>query len=130
MKYQSQVFFVLLVVAVTGCGKTSQANKQSADLTNSGIESRIRDGLNSNPATAKANLFVDTDATRKQATISGSAGSDEIRQEAVSIASGAVPGIQVIDQINVAEPKELARATPNTKPAKEVRRQEKNSRRR
>jgi hypothetical protein len=124
MRYQSRIVLVLLAVALAGCGKAGHSKNDSAELSNLEIEGRIRDRLNSNPATAKANLFVDTDATRKQAMISGTAGSDQTRQEAISIASGAVPGVKVIDQINVTAPKELARATANPKPP----RQGKNSR--
>jgi osmotically-inducible protein OsmY len=84
-------------------------------MTNSELESRIRGGLGSNPELKAARLLIDTDAGHRTVTISGTVESDEVHAKAIETAQSAVPGITVVDKVQV-QPSDLARADQEATP--------------
>lgn len=109
----------LLLLAGLGYGACSgsrqPAVQQTAGMTNSELESRIRGSLDSNPDLKAARLLIDTDAGRRTVTVSGTVKSDETHSKAIEAAQTAVPGITVVDKIQV-QPSDLARADQGATP--------------
>lgn len=115
MKKVLWISMILLVVGslCAACTQTKEReiaqSEPKAKISDSDLENRIKARFNANPQLAAANLDVDADVERGEATLSGTLGSQVLRKEAVEAAKSAYPGLVVNDKIDV-KPAELARA--------------------
>jgi osmotically-inducible protein OsmY len=111
LKNVSLVSFLAVALAVSAAcsGSRQPAVQESAGMSNSEIQDKIRDRFDSDPELKESRILVDTDADQKRVTISGTVKSDDLHSKAVNVAQSAVPGITVVDRIQVQPPQELAR---------------------
>lgn len=94
--------------ALFACGGSDEprASKQplgvgDTAMANSKLEQAVRDTLHSHTELKAANLAVSADVTKNQVTISGTVGSESLREKAVELAKSAQVGVIVNDRILV-----------------------------
>ena len=111
------------IVVLTGCsesdsGKTTVGER--ARITDSELESQIKDKLSSDPQVRAADLRVNADAGKHEATLSGTVESAAVRTRAIELARSAHAGLTVNDKIEV-KARELSRTDYTEEYAKEAR---------
>ena len=119
------VVCLIAVCASAGCGGNNKpADASKSALTNSELESRVRDKLESDQEISAAHLFIEPAAEKQQVTLSGTLKSEDLHNKAIDLAQSAQPGIAVIDNIQVDAPQVTAKskagkkATPKGRAAK------------
>jgi osmotically-inducible protein OsmY len=108
---------MLLVVStaglLSGCERTDTPTTETADnqarMTDTELENAIRAKLNGDAQLRAANLDVDVNASRNEATVSGEVATQDMRTRANELIKSAHPGITINDKIEV-KPRELSRA--------------------
>lgn len=97
-------------IGLIGCEPREDAGKEGskAAMSNTDLEKRITDLLETDDQLRAANLSVAVNADRKEATLSGSVESEALRAKAVELAKAAQPGLTVNDVIDV-KPRQIAR---------------------
>lgn len=105
------------ILALSGC---SDVNTTSGNrMTDSDLERAIESRLNSNPDLQKAQIEVDANVSKNEATLEGTVATQSLRAEAVAITKTVRSGLTVKDEIKVdptriersAYTEDLARAT-------------------
>jgi hyperosmotically inducible periplasmic protein len=112
-----------LVLSACTTGNTSsdtRATATPAKVSNSDLEARIKTALNANEQLRLADLGVEADADKGQATLKGTVETEALRTEAVQLAKNAYSGLVVTDKIDV-KPRELSRTEYNEQRASEER---------
>jgi len=109
-------------ILIAACETTSTTVPETAGakLTDSELETKIRNSLNTDEKVKAADLTVKADASENTGTLSGTVTTDPIRVRAVSLAKAAHPGIVITDRI-VVKPAEVTRAEYTEELAKEAR---------
>jgi len=99
-----------LSIGLIGCEPREDAVKDGskAAMSNTDLEKRITDLLETDDQLRAANLSVAVNADRKEATLSGSVESEALRAKAVELAKAAQPGLTVNEVIDV-KPRQIAR---------------------
>jgi len=112
----------LALSACTSSNETATARQTPtpAKMSNSDLETRIKAALNGNEQLRVADLSVDADADKGEATLKGTVDSEALRTQAVQLAKTAYPGLIVTDKIDV-KPRELSRTEYNEQKASEER---------
>lgn len=113
----SLVSLAAVTLIVSAACSRQPGDQPTAGMSNTEIQNRIRERLKREPALKESRILVDTDASQNRVTISGAVKSDELHVTAVKAAQAAVPGITVVDRIQVQPPQELARTDEPAKPA-------------
>jgi hyperosmotically inducible protein len=99
---------------------TATARATPAKMSNSDLETRIKTALNSNEQLRAADLGVDADADKGEATLKGTVETEALRTQAVQLAKNAYAGLVVTDKIDV-KPREISRTDYNEQKATEER---------
>ena len=106
---------VLLNAGFMGCEPRSDANrkvKPTAGVSNSDLGKRIKVILDTDDQLRAADLSVNADSRKKEATLLGTVESETLRSKAVALAKVTQPGLQVNDMIEIKArgtvPKEFA----------------------
>jgi osmotically-inducible protein OsmY len=107
-------------ILIAACESATVTDTAGGKLTNSELETKIKNRLNTDEQVKAADLSVSADASENTGTLSGSVASEAIRMRAVSLAKGANTGIVITDKISV-KPVELTRAEYTEDMAKEAR---------
>jgi osmotically-inducible protein OsmY len=107
-------------ILIAACESATVTDTAGGKLTNSELETKIKNRWNTDEQVKAADLSVSADASENTGTLSGTVGSEAIRMRAVSLAKGANPGIVITDKI-VVKPVELTRAEYTEDMAKEAR---------
>jgi osmotically-inducible protein OsmY len=102
-----------LVVSASCTGSRQTAVQQTAGMSNTELQNRVRDRLDSDQDLKGSKILVDPDAGQKRVALSGSVNSEDLHSKAINTAQAAVPGITVVDRIEV-QPPELARTDQGT----------------
>jgi hyperosmotically inducible protein len=105
---------------MTGDTATARATATPAKMSNSDLETRIKTALNGNEQLRTADLGVDADADKGEATLKGTVETETLRTQAVQLAKNAYPGLIVTDKIDV-KPREISRTDYNEQKASEER---------
>lgn len=99
-------------------------NTSGSAMTDTQLEEAIKAKLNSDAQLRAIGLSVDADASRNEATISGTVESQDVRTKAVSLAQSVKSGLVVTDKIDVepkTETKDVARGSYTEEMAREQR---------
>jgi len=99
---------------------TARATATPAKMSNSDLETRIKTALNGNEQLRAADLGVDADADKGEATLKGTVETEALRTQAVQLAKNAYAGLVVTDKIDV-KPREISRTDYNEQKATEER---------
>jgi hypothetical protein len=100
---------LLLSFLFSGCGSDKQPVKEEeAVMTNSELESMVRDKLDNDPEIKAANLTIAADAEKNAVTLSGTIASEDLRKRSLDLAGGALPGLLVMDNFTVKPQKAVA----------------------
>jgi hyperosmotically inducible periplasmic protein len=99
---------------------TARATATPAKMSNSDLENRIKTAFNANEQLRVADLGVDADAGKGEATLKGTVETEALRTQAVQLAKNAYPGLIVTDKIDV-KPREISRTDYNEQKASEER---------
>jgi hyperosmotically inducible protein len=99
---------------------TARATATPAKMSNSDLETRIKTALNGNEQLRAADLGVDADADKGEATLKGTVETEALRTQAVQLAKNAYAGLVVTDKIDV-KPREISRTEYNEQKATEER---------
>jgi osmotically-inducible protein OsmY len=89
-------------------------------MTDSELETKIKNNFNTDARLKAADLGVSANADKNEATISGTVESQALRTKAVNLAKDASPGLVLTDKIDV-KPRELSRAEYTEDNAREER---------
>jgi hyperosmotically inducible periplasmic protein len=109
MYMRSFTFFcaAVLTVALAGCSTSiDRTNAASRTTTDKDLERAIESRWSTVPGLK--DLRVIANAARNEATLSGTVATQELRSQAVDLATGAGPGLTITDKIAV-KPQEVAR---------------------
>jgi len=100
-----------LVVGLAGCSTTpvETTSTTKPTMSNSELERAIKSKLETDNMLKAADLDVDADVSRNEATLSGTVGSQALRTKAVELAKSAHAGLIVTDKIDV-KLREVSRA--------------------
>lgn len=112
--------FGLLMSACATDGTTEPASKTPVTMTDSEMENKIKARLDSDAQLKAADLSVDADAEKNEATISGTVATQALRTKAVALAKEASPGLILTDKVDV-KPRELTREEYTEEHAREER---------
>jgi len=112
--------FGLILPACATNESTEPASKTSATMTDSEMEDKIKTKVNSDAQLKAADLSVDADAEKNEATISGTVATQVLRTKAVALAKEASSGLILTDKI-VVKPRELTREEYTEEHAREER---------
>jgi hyperosmotically inducible protein len=109
-----QIIFGLLlalIVGLAGCSTTpvETTSTTKPTMSNSELERAIKAKFETDSQLKAANLDVDADVSRNEATLSGTVESEALRTKAVDLAKSAHPGLMVTDKIDV-KPREVSRS--------------------
>jgi len=107
-------------ILIAACESATVTDRAGAKMTNSELETKIKNKFNSDEQIKAADLSVSADASENTTTLSGTVGTEALRDRAVSLAKAANPGIVVTDKI-VVKPVELTRAEYTEDMAKDAR---------
>ena len=118
------VMAVSFIFVLSACDRPTGERSQTG-MGSSDIEQAIKDRFNSDPQLSGTDIDVSTDLQKREIRLSGTAGSQEIRDRAVQIAQSAAPGFSVSDSIQV-EPREMARTEEQQQEGKQEREAAKN----
>jgi hyperosmotically inducible periplasmic protein len=110
----------LLIAACETTTTRETASGAKPTLSDSELETKIKNGINTDSMIREANLSVKADADDNQVTLSGTVPTEALRVRAVSLAKEAHPGIILTDRI-VVKPAELTRADYTEEKAREAR---------
>jgi hyperosmotically inducible periplasmic protein len=99
-----------LVVGLVGCATTpvETTSTTKPTMSNSELERAIKDKLATDSQLKAADIDVDADASRNEATLSGTVESQALRTKAVDLTKSAHAGLLVTDKIDV-KPREISR---------------------
>ncbi|HWQ36691.1 MAG TPA: BON domain-containing protein [Blastocatellia bacterium] len=128
MRKSILAFIVITAIsmALYGCATTSREGtgtgtaSPAAKMSDSDLENSIKAKINSDEQLRAANLDVDANADRNEATLSGTVESEALRTRAVELAKSAHSGLIVTDKIDV-KPRELSRSEYTDENAREER---------
>ncbi|NLT67055.1 MAG: BON domain-containing protein [Acidobacteria bacterium] len=118
------VIAVSFIFVLSACDRPAGERSQTG-MGTTDIEQAIRDRFNSDPQLSGTDIDVSTDLQKREIRLSGTAGSQEIRDKAVQMAQSAAPGFSVSDSIEV-EPREMARTEEQQQEGKQEREAAKN----
>ena len=118
------VIAVSFIFVLSACDRPAGERSQTG-MGTTDIEQAIRDRFNSDPHLSGTDIDVSTDLQKREIRLSGTAGSQEIRDKAVQMAQSAAPGFSVSDSIEV-EPREMARTEEQQQEGKQEREAAKN----
>src|SRR5262245_27354157 len=96
-----------LNMVLIGCDKADRpasqtpSSRSAAKMSDSDLEQAIHAKFDSDAQLEGAKLDVDADVDKNEITLSGTVGSQEIRNKAVELAKGVQPGLTVNDKIDV-----------------------------
>ncbi len=112
-------------VAMNGCATANNPEAKTgpspmAKMTNSELETKIKDQFRTDAQLNAANLSVDANVDRNEITLSGTVGSESLRAKAVELAKAAHAGLIVTTKIDV-KPGEISRAAYTKERASEER---------
>lgn len=113
-------------ILIAACESATVTDRAGAKMTNSELETKIKNKLNTDEQVKAADLSVSADASENTATLSGTVATEAIRDRAVSLTKSANTGIVVTDKI-VVKPVELTRAEYTAEMAKDARAKAKSS---
>ena len=100
--------FGLILSACAPSETTEPLSKTKATMTDSEMEDKIEAKLDSDAEIKAADLSVDADAEKNEATISGTVETQALRTRAVALAKETISGLILTDKI-VVKPRELTR---------------------
>lgn len=114
MRRLFQIAAALMAAAVVLSGPACSDSKMgreagSASFNSSEAEKRVKNSFSSDPRLRGFELDVSADPGKKEVTITGTVNSQEMRERAVRITRGELPGFVVNDNIDVM-PREMARS--------------------
>ena len=100
-----------LMVGLVGCSTTpvETTSTTKPTMSNSDLEKAIKAKIETDSQLKAAGIDVDANASRNEATLSGTVESQALRMKAVDLAKSAHPGLLITDKINV-KPREVSRA--------------------
>ena len=112
-------------LALNGCGTASTHEATAsptplAAMTNAELEQKIKAKFKTDAQLDAAELSVDANADRNQATLAGTVGSESLRTKAVELAKSAHNGLIVTTKIDV-KPGEISRTAYTIERAREER---------
>jgi osmotically-inducible protein OsmY len=96
-----------LNVVFAGCEErgrqpaTPQTTPSQSKMSDSDLKKAVQGKLESDTQLKEAKLDVDANADKSEVTLSGTAGSQDIKAKAVELAKGVQPGLTVKDKIDV-----------------------------
>ena len=96
------VLFIAGLLLLASCSTTPDS--AAAGQRDSDLEQAIKAKLNSDPLLHNANLAVSANATRNEATLSGTLPSEDLRLKAVELAKSAQPNLVLTDKLEVRPP--------------------------
>ena len=101
---------LMLVVGLAGCSTTpvETTSTTKPTMSNSELENAIKAKLETDSKLKAADIDVDANVSRNEATLSGTVESEALRTKAVDLAKSAHPGLMVTDKIDV-KPREISR---------------------
>lgn len=94
--------------ATEGSPEAAAGPTPLAKMTNSELENKIKDQFKTDAQLNAANLSVDANVDRNEITLSGTVGSESLRDKAVELAKSAHAGLIVTTKIDV-KPGEISR---------------------
>jgi hyperosmotically inducible periplasmic protein len=100
---------MLFISACSNNANKSSSNRPQTNMSNSDLESIVKDKLNSDPQLSAANIKVDADSKKNEIKLSGDVNSEDMRRKAVDSVRSVLPKFNVADTIDV-KPQEMARA--------------------
>jgi osmotically-inducible protein OsmY len=112
--------FGLILTACATTETTEPSSKTPATMTDSEMEDKIKAKLDSDAQLKVADLSVDANAEKNEATISGTVTTQALRTKAVALAKEASPGLVLTDKVEV-KPRELTREEYTEEHAREER---------
>jgi osmotically-inducible protein OsmY len=112
--------FGLILTACATTETTEPSSKTPATMTDSEMEDKIKAKLDSDAQLKAADLSVDANAEKNEATISGTVTTQALRTKAVALAKEASPGLVLTDKVEV-KPRELTREEYTEEHAREER---------
>src|SRR5262245_46077974 len=104
--------FGLILTACAPTELSESTSKPKTKMTDSEFENKIKAKFDSDAQLKAADLSVNADADKNEATISGTVGTQALRTKAVSLAKESSPGLILTDKI-VAQPAERTRERDN-----------------
>lgn len=112
--YLAVLMAVSMMLIVSACDRpagdrTTTSDRPQTGMNDSDVEKVLKERFNSDPQLRDSDIDVSANADNNEIRLSGTVHSEEIRQRAVQIAQGSVPGFSVSDTIDV-EPREMARS--------------------
>ena len=107
-------------ILIAACESATVTDTAGGRLTDSELETKIRNRLNTDDQVKAADLSINANASENTGTLSGTVGTEVLRDRAVALAKGANPGIVITDRI-VVKPVELTRADWTEQMAKDAR---------
>lgn len=105
----SVLMLVFATTVLAACDDMSNTTPTAAPMTNAELESQVKTKLNSDQQLRAANLSVTGDASKNEATISGTVESATLKYRAVEMAKSVRSGLMITDKIEV-KPREVSRA--------------------
>jgi len=103
---------ILLMLGAAACdnnGMTGNTNSSATTMSDSDLETAIKNKFDADTNLRAANLDIDADAEKNSVTLSGKVESQALRTKAVELAKSAHAGMVVTDKIDVV-PREITRA--------------------
>ncbi|MEK7830002.1 MAG: BON domain-containing protein, partial [Acidobacteriota bacterium] len=95
--------------ATAGSPEAAAGPTPMAKMTNSALEDKIKAQFKTDAQLNAANLSVDANVDRNEITLSGTVGSESLRDKAIELAKSAHAGLIVTTKIDV-KPGEISRA--------------------
>ena len=116
------VLLIALMLGTVACTPSSTPSNSGtkATMSSSELENRVKSKIESDAPLKAANISVNANADRNEATLSGTVNSESLRARAVELAKSANPGLSVTDKIEV-KPGEMARGDYTEQMAREER---------
>src|SRR5215813_3206685 len=118
--------FGLILTACAPTELSENTSKSKTKMTNSELENKIKAKFDSDAQLKAADLSVNADADKNEASISGTVETQALRTKAVSMAKESSSGLILIDRI-VVKPRELTREEYTDENAREEREKAKRS---
>ncbi len=106
--------------ATAGSPEAAAGPTPMAKMTNSALEDKIKAQFKTDAQLNAANLSVDANVDRNEITLSGTVGSESLRDKAIELAKSAHAGLIVTTKIDV-KPGEISRAAYTIERANEER---------
>ena len=110
----------ILIAACETTTTRDTATGAKPTLTDSELETKIKNNINTDERIKAADLSVKADADDNEVTLSGELPTEALRVKAVALAKEAHPGVALTDRI-VVKPAELTRAEYTEERAREAR---------